>query len=318
MKKYIEISIVSIVLLVIIYLLINWTIKGIVHSKKEIIVPKIEGKTLSEAVEILSLVGLGIIKEAEEFNSHLPPDTVIRQIPPAGMTVREGKIIKVILSKGSDLVFVPDVRDKTLKFAELEIRKRQLQVGKIEQIYSLRFDKNKIVNQIPEPESIVEKNTSIDLIISLGKPPEGILLMPDFIGKNLTEVNKWAKENNINFEIIERKHETSSEEIVLEQEPQPDTILTMDTKIVITVPKSSYIPELLTEEKPTRLFHYEVPQGSKEKKIRIILIDSNGEKEIFSGMRTPGSKIDIPYTKEGKAKIRIFLNDILIEERELQ
>ncbi len=31
-----------------------------------------------------------------------------------------------------------------------------------------------------------------------------------------------------------------------------------------------------------------------------------------------GSKIDIPYTKEGKAKIRIFLNDILIEERELQ
>ncbi|MFN3966333.1 MAG: PASTA domain-containing protein [Endomicrobiia bacterium] len=319
MKKYIEIFILGVIFLIIFYFTINWTIKGIVHSRKEIVVPNIEGKSIQSAIEILSLVGLGIMKESEEFNSQLPPDTVIRQIPSSGMSVREGKIIKVVLSKGSDLVFVPDIKGKILKIAELEIRRRQLKIGKIEQIYSLRFDKDIVVNQNPEPESIVEKNTPVDLAISLGRPPEGIVLMPDFIGKNLKEVNKWAEENNIKFEIVEKEQEASSEEIVIAQEPPPDTILTFDTNITITVPKSSYLPsESEIEKIPTNIFHYEVPQGSKESKIRIILIDSRGEKEIFSGIKTPGSKINIPYTKEGKAKVRIFSNDILIEEREIQ
>jgi len=318
MKKYIEIFIVGILVLVAFYFIVNWTFEGIIHSKKEIMVPKIEGKSLQDAVEILSLVGLGIMKESEEFNSQLPPQTVIRQIPPAGMSVREGKIIKVVLSKGSELVFVPDLKGKTLKVAELEIRKRQLQTGKIEQVYSTRFDKDIVVKQNPEPENIVEKNTSVDLTISLGNPPEGILIMPDFIGKKLSEVKEWAQENKLNIQIVESKQESSSEEIVLAQEPEPDTVLTFDTNIIITVPRSSYLPSELPEKKPVTIFHYEVPQGSKETKIRIVLIDSRGEQEIFSGIKMPGSKIDIPYTKEGKAKVRIFSNDILTEERELQ
>jgi len=318
MKKYIEIFIVGILILAFLYFIVNWTFEGIIHSKKEIMVPKIEGKSLQDAVEILSLAGLGIMKESEEFNSKLPPETVIRQSPQAGMTVREGKIIKVVLSKGSELVFVPDLKGKPLKVAELEIRKRQLQTGKIDQIYSLRFDKDIVIKQNPAPETVVEKNTSIDLAISLGNPPEGIILMPDFKGKKLSEVNRWAQNNKLNIQIVESKQESSSEEIVIAQEPEPDTVLTFDTNIIITVPRSSYLPSETAEKKPQTIFHYEVPQGSKETKIRIVLIDSKGEQEIFSGINMPGSKIDVPYTKEGKAKVRIFSNDILIEERELQ
>ncbi|MDI6641266.1 MAG: PASTA domain-containing protein [Elusimicrobiota bacterium] len=312
-KKYIEIGLVTLVTAGTLFLILIWTIQPLIHSRKEVLVPELTGKSLKDAVDIVSSLGLGISKEAEEFNSQLPPQSVIRQSPSGGMTVREGKIVKVTLSKGSDLVFVPEIIGQSVKIAELTIRRNQLAIRTKTQVYSLKFSKDTVVSQTPSAGSIVEKNTPVDFTISLGAPPEGIILMPDFVGKNITEATNWLSRENLNFELKEEISETTPTtptDIVLGQSPQPDTVLTGEVPIEITVSRTK--ATLVGE-----IFSYEIPRGTKEQNVRLVLIDEFGEREIYSGVQPAGAKLQLPISKKGKAKIRVFINNILVEEKEL-
>ena len=71
-------------------------------------------------------------------------------------------------------------------------------------------------------------------------------------------------------------------------------------------------------EFPQQKFYYEIPQGEEERQIRLVLIDENGEKELFQGSRAPGSKLEISIAPRGSARVRVFINNILVEEREVK
>ena len=316
-KRYIEVSIVSLVCLVLVFLIFNWTIRAVIHNRSEVIVPKIEGKSLQDAMDTISVLGLGVIKEGEEFSAKLPPGTVLRQTPNAGMTVRQGKIIRIMLSRGSDLVFVPDVVGQTTKVAELIIRKNQLVYNVSDQVYSLRYEKNKIISQKPDANSVADKNVPVDVLVSLGEPPEGMILMPDFVGKDINEFKGWSEKNKITYQIKEEEYESAAVNVIVGQEPPSDTVVTYTTIVLVTVSKGSKAALNTASQPAGEVFHYEVPQGAKEQKVQVMLIDSTGEHQIFSSIQLPGSKIDIPIMKKGRAKLRMFINNILVEEKEL-
>ena len=91
--------------------------------------------------------------------------------------------------------------------------------------------------------------------------------------------------------------------------------LVFDTHLMITI---SGKPAGKKEGKvSTEKFIYQVPQGSSESLVRIKLLDESGERELFNGMRSPGSKVEVAVPKGGNAHIKIFLNNILVEERDL-
>ncbi|OGS22489.1 MAG: hypothetical protein A2252_01480 [Elusimicrobia bacterium RIFOXYA2_FULL_39_19] len=316
-KKYIEIALVTVISIFVVIFVINWSIKALIHNRTDVIVPKIEGRSLQEAIDIVSLLGLGVIKDGEEYNAKLPPGTVIRQLPYPGMTVREGKIIRITLSKGSDLVFVPEIIGQTTKIAELLVRKNMMTLEVKNEQYSLRFEKNKIISQNPSPDSVVDKNGVISVTVSLGVPPEGMLLMPEFVGQDINEFKKWSEKNKITFQVREEEFESSPYNIVVSQEPQADTVLTYETQVVVVVSKGSTSILSTQPQQTGDVFHYDVPQGAKEQKIQVMLIDSTGEHQIYSSVQQPGSKIDIPVMKKGKSKLRVFINNILVEEKEL-
>ena len=75
----------------------------LIHNRKEVIVPDISGKSTSHALQALSELNLAVKIGGTEFNESVPIGTVLRQIPAAGSTVREGKI-EVLRSTGA-----PDV-----------------------------------------------------------------------------------------------------------------------------------------------------------------------------------------------------------------
>ncbi|OGR82907.1 MAG: hypothetical protein A3J74_04835 [Elusimicrobia bacterium RIFCSPHIGHO2_02_FULL_57_9] len=70
-------------------------------------------------------------------------------------------------------------------------------------------------------------------------------------------------------------------------------------------------------EPATRNFTYQLAQGGSDSLLRIVLVDKYGERELFNGLRKPGSKIEIPLQESGGARIKIYLNGILVEERDL-
>jgi eukaryotic-like serine/threonine-protein kinase len=66
---------------------------------KEVTVPKVVGKTQTEAKKVAQAAGLRI-EAIEVFDEQAPADQVVRQEPKAGMLVKQGFTIKVYYSRG--------------------------------------------------------------------------------------------------------------------------------------------------------------------------------------------------------------------------
>ncbi|MBI4350719.1 MAG: PASTA domain-containing protein [Elusimicrobia bacterium] len=293
------------------YFLFSWTMETVIHDRKEVIVPDISGKSSVNALQALSVINLAMKIGGYEFNETVPIGTVLRQVPGAGATVREGKIVRVVFSQGGESVFTPNLIGLPLRNAELLLRQRQLVLGEVSESYSLKAEKGTVLSQDPKPELSVSKNTMVQVAVSAGLPPAGIVMMPDFRQKKSDEAQQWASQNGLSLGLTEDPNSLFPGGTIIDQDPQPDTVVTAGARVALTVSsrKSSGLAE-----REFRV-HYEVSQSGAQRHIRVVALGKAGDREIFNGLRDPGSKIDLSIPYAGAEKIRIFVNGILVEER---
>ncbi|MFC1501024.1 PASTA domain-containing protein [Elusimicrobiota bacterium] len=224
-KKKARIIFAVVVLAIFSYLLFIWTMAAIVRSKNEVIVPDIKGKSVYEALSLVSEQNMGLKKHGEEFDDSLPAGVVIKQSPPSGLKVKEGKIVKVVISQGGESVFVPDLIEQEGRASSILIRSSGLILGEENSKYSVVYKKGTIISQDPPPGTIVDRDSMVNILVSAGKPPSNIKLMPKWVGKNIAQVSVWADDNN--FELLVKKENISDAVMgeVLSQDPEPDSNL---------------------------------------------------------------------------------------------
>ncbi|MHB9154888.1 MAG: PASTA domain-containing protein [Endomicrobiales bacterium] len=314
-KKSIIITGAAVFTVLFIYLLFNWTMSALIHSRKEVMVPDLKGKSLQEAVAVLSPLNLGLRKDGEVPDQNLPAGMIMRQTPLAGMPVREGKIVRVTISEGGTVIYVPDVTGQAVRSAEITIRSSGLTLGEESSRYSLMYKKDRVITQDPAPGSIAEKDVMVNLVISAGLPTGNIKLMPDFRGKNISEARGWAEQNGFSVEILEEAAGLAAPGSILRQDPAPDSDLSGTGKIIFSVAGTG--SQDAGSPRQGMMFHYEIPQGGGDRQVRLTLLDENGERELFQGVRPPGTKLDIPVNGKGHARVRVFVNSILVEERDV-
>ena len=293
------------------YWLYGWLAEAVIHNKPEVIVPDITGKSSVNALQVLSENKLSVYIEKYEFKESEPIGTVIKQLPGVGTTVREGKTIRITVSKGGESVFTPTLSGLSLRNAELLLRQNQLSLGEVSEGYSMRVEKGTVLSQDPKPETSVSKNTMVNVKVSAGAPPSGILMMPDFLQKDREAVAAWASKNDVKVNYAEDPKSAFPKGTVFAQSPDPDTLLDGKSKVKVTV--SAKKGEVSAEGEYN--IKYEVSSTGSQRSIRIVSIGKEGEREVFNGLRDPGSKVDISIPKKDLVKIRIFVNGILVEER---
>ncbi|MCU1448037.1 MAG: protein kinase family protein with domain [Acidimicrobiales bacterium] len=93
-------------------------------------VPTVAGKTFDQAAAALQLVGLNAVR-ADAFSDTVPKDQVISTSPAAGASVGRGGRVTVTISKGPDLVGVPDVSGKSVQDATATMQAAGLQIGNV-------------------------------------------------------------------------------------------------------------------------------------------------------------------------------------------
>ncbi len=296
------------------FVMLRWGVEGIIHHRKIQVMPDLVGKPISGALDRLSPLKLAIFKEGSEFNSSVPIGSILRQIPPAGTKVREGKTIRVVLSQGGETVFTPTVMGLPLRNAEMMLRQSQLTLGEVMESYSLRKAKGLVLSQDPRGESSVERNSMVNVVVSAGEPPEGIVLMPDFSRKNINEASKWAAEYGLKLIVNKDQNSLFPYGTILGQDPVSDIVVTDSMQVQFTISGKAATDK---DQSAMINFEYRVPQGRSDSLVRIVLVDQEGEHELFNGLRAPGSKIDLSVPEGGQARVNIFLNGILVEERDL-
>lgn len=315
-KKVSQVFLWLLIVLVVIFI-VNVVIESIVHSRKEIVTPNIEGKSLMEALSIVSKSGLGLKKMGESFNASLPEGTIISQVPKGGMVIREGRFINVIVSLGGEKVFVPNIIGEDKRKAEVILRQYSLVVGSITENYSLRFQKNKVLQQNPIEGTIVNKGTFVDFVVSLGAPVEGsgVVLVPDFINKPVEEAIAWAQKSGLEVNVEYTLSGGEIEGSVISQRPEPDSIVSDEEKLFVMVLKKSSSSVISSDVKEPN-FVYEVPlMGRSTKMVKIVQVSNSGEDVLYNQPTAPGKKISLYVSQRQNAKIRIFIDGVLIDEK---
>jgi beta-lactam-binding protein with PASTA domain len=294
-------------------LAIHWAVAGFLHSRQIVVVPDLTGKTLEQALDILSPLKLALAKEAVQVDETLPPGAILRHSPPAGLRVREGKSVRVTLSSGGQVVFSPDVIAVTLTEAQNRLRAAGLALGAVSQLYSLQHESGKVMDQTPAASTVVRPNAMVDLVVSRGPPPEGVVLMPDFINRPSVSAKRWADEQKISPEIKEELTSVFLPGVVIRQWPTADSAVTEKTPVVFVVSLSSS-----TETQAGTTVRYQLPTGSDSANVRVVVRDDGGEREVYSALQSPGSLVEVPVAPQGTAWARIFVNGVLVEERPIK
>jgi len=313
-KRSLETVIVAAVLAVVGYFAGGWAIEGAVHHRKQLKVPDLRGKSVASALDALGPAMLSLRKDGSEFDASVPPGAVLRQMPAPGTTVREGKTVRVILSHGGQSVFVPTVSGLPLRNAEMLLRQKELLLGQVSESYSLRVEKGVVINQDPAGEQSAAKHSLVNVVVSGGTPPPGIVLTPDLRQKTLEEARAWADAKGVDLEVTEDPESPFPRGTVIAQEPAPDAMVGSAARVKLTV--SAQPAD--ADGGAMRRLRYDVPQGVAESLVRIVVVDAAGEREVFNGLRKPGSRVDIAVPQRTAARARIFVNGILVEEKELK
>jgi len=175
-------------------------------------VPDLYGKSPLESNKLLSNKGLYLKIEGEDYDSTIATGNIIRQDVPAGKKVKERRGIKVVISKGSRVKYVPMIANETITNAESMLLQKGFKIARLIMVHSDIVEKDRIIAQRPGTEEQV--SDIITVLVSLG-PYEYIYHCPDFKGMSLEEANLLIKKLNLKLST------EGSGEIIGSQKPEP-------------------------------------------------------------------------------------------------
>lgn len=159
-----------------------------IHGR-EVPVPKLVGLTPLQAQRALEYQGLVLVRENRYFSSDVPEGKILSQLPAAGEKVRRGWRVRVAESMGPQRETIPALIGNSERAAELDIRRRGLDLGTVATINVPNVEPDTVVAQNPPPAATGVTSPKVSLLIAAKAEPPAYV-MPDFIGQPLDNVVK--------------------------------------------------------------------------------------------------------------------------------
>jgi len=133
-------------------------------------VPNILGVPIEEAQALLNEAGLHYEIAGTRATAYIPQGFVMESKPPGGRDVKENRVIRLFISKGSALTRVPDLTGRSPALVTTLLEQRGLTFEIDDEIYSEKYQKGMVVAQHPTPNVEVQVGDIVTVIISKGLP----------------------------------------------------------------------------------------------------------------------------------------------------
>jgi serine/threonine-protein kinase len=278
-------------------------------------VPDIVGKSVEAARGSLRLKHLSMDIAEFRFDAHMPLNQIISQDPKAGQTVKNGRLVRVVVSRGSQAVKVPALVGQDLRASGLMLDAKGISIGRVSLWYTSEAPKNTILEQIPAAGDYLAQGAHVDLLVSLGPRPVR-WVMPSFKGLEFNEASRILKFLKLNLQALRRTNDSSlSPNTVVEQRPAAGERVENGQPVSLLVTQNPN-----EAENPGRYVtvRYRLPAGKSSLRLKMMLKDDNGLHEIHNAMERPQTTVQVPVTVHGsKASVTILVNDQIMEERAL-
>ena len=280
---------------------------------KEIVVPNLIGLRITDALEIANEADLNLRLIEKQFHTDIPEGYIINQTPLPEGKVKSGRPIRITISAGSRLVLIPDMARKSLRQAGIILHNSGLEIGNVSKVFSNREMKGLVLNQDPLPGEEVKRYSLVNLLLSKG-PRHPDLVMPELVGLKMELAGQILDELGLNIEDIVSQRSVAEEGMVLMQQPLAGSPVSFGDKIRLVISGEEGIIGFKAGLS-YKILKYKIPRGFFRKKVKIILDDEAGSREIYNRIMRPNSDLTLTFGIQGEARVRIFVDGRLQEEK---
>lgn len=154
-----------------------------IHGQ-EVKVPAIIGMTPADAEHSLSAIGLQIQIERQYYSPQIAEGRLMTQLPLPGTKVRRGWQVRVAESMGPQRISIPDVTGQSERAAELNIRRRGLELFSTAEIQTAAVAPDQVIAQSPPANASQVSAPKSSLLLSAAADPPAFV-MPSFVGESL-------------------------------------------------------------------------------------------------------------------------------------
>ena len=298
-------------------LLVFWLMR---RGQPEVAVPKVTEKDLVEGLLILQKKSLRAIIDPRYFSDR-EKNTIVEQDPRPGSIVREGKDVKIIVSKGPIISIVEDYTGKTTTFVQNRLQEifsfqgKTIRIGNITSVAS-EEPPGTIVGQFPPPNTPITNVDTIDLVVSKGTEIQAFYL-EDYTDADISDVMQMLALRGVLVHVVpEEVIDPSLNGLIIAQEPPEGTIVKRNETVTFYV---GYLPsEKDKEQLYARVLNFDVPENFETIQIRILVQDRIGEREIYNEENMGGDSLSIPFKSYSDTTAYIYIEGSVYEVRKLE
>ena len=166
---------------------------------REVQVPSLVGRSVSDASMALGNLGLGLrVDENRRADAKVPAGRIVLQDPPAGAQARRQRTIRVWVSSGPPTTTVPPLVGQTERSARIRVEQDGLEVASISEFRSTDYAADTVVAQDPPPDSRAPR---VSLLINRAEQATAFV-MPDVIGMDGDRVAELLRNRGFRVSIV--------------------------------------------------------------------------------------------------------------------
>lgn len=283
-------------------------------SNSTVDVPNVVGKQLSVATRLLEERHLRV-SSSEVTNSDVPAGQVISQSPEAGESVKEQRMVHLVVSKGAGDITIPDLQGMSFDQAREKLKALGLSIGKISYESDSSKDDGVVISQGLQAGGKASKGATVDITINQTKSTT--VEIPNVVGMTIKEAKEALGNLGLSISKISGSNEDSA--VVTAVSPAPGSSVKRDESITLVgQPKDGKKDGANAKQGTTKgVVDVTVPNGRASQHIKLVVIDDDGGRVVYDGTNAPGDRIVKSVSGSGNVRVQVYLNNALVQEQSL-
>ena len=172
-------------------------------SSTEVKVPDLTGMTLEAASREVAAQELVLQVVDQRNDPAIASGRILQQAPPAEVSVRRGRKIKLVMSLGGKVLNVPNLVGQAARTVEIELKQEGFVPGDEARIASAAVPTGAVIAQVPQPDTPAVPASRVHRLVSTGAEIP-VWIMPDLIGLDRAGAEAWLSKNGFRRGAVRR------------------------------------------------------------------------------------------------------------------
>lgn len=317
-KKYPAIKYIIIaVLLITIPLVGFFATKALLNKGKgrDVKLPNFVSMTEEEAKAKANESSLSLQIE-EQYDRNVEAGKVISQDPVymENYMIKENSIVKVVISKGTDIKKVPKVVGLEYEEAKDKIEEQSLNVEKVEES-SDKVEAGYVIRQDPEQDSEANSGETVKVYVSTGAK---MITMENVVGSKEADAKTKLTKKGFEVDVVYEEDTSKDDGIVLKQSIDIGKEVKDGSKVTLTVNKIQALKEGTININLKSLLKYDTKADETanitDPTVSVstvnIQVTADGDNVYKEDVRKDTENINITVSGKGTIEVKVFINGI--------